>query len=125
MGGPLFMGILSILFVIMIAWYLYHFIAPYYSRHLSPETVLRRISYGKSIGLFAMITGILGQLIGLYEAFTYIELAGDISPAMVYGGIKVSMITTLTGITIYLVSLLIWFLASVVIERKLGKTKGN
>ena len=85
---------------------------------------MRRIGYGKSIGLFAMITGILGQLIGFYQAFSAIEKAGDISPSLVYGGIKVSMISTLYGISIYLISLMIWFSASVIIERKLEKETG-
>jgi biopolymer transport protein ExbB/TolQ len=64
-----------------------------------------------------MITGILGQLIGLYSAFRAIEQAGDISPALVFGGIKVSMITTFYGIFIYLLSLLLWFVVSLVLDR--------
>ena len=123
MGGTLFMSILTILFLIMLIWFIYHFIAAHNAKQSSPEIVLRRIGYGKSIGLFAMITGIFGQLIGFYEAFSVIENAGDISPGMMYGGIKVSMITTLYGISIYLTSLIIWFLSSIVIERKLEKEK--
>jgi hypothetical protein len=121
MGGTLFMSILTILLVIMITWILYHFIAGYNSKESNLEIVLRRMGYGKSIGLFAMITGIFGQLIGFYEAFSAIENAGDISPGLVYGGIKVSMITTLYGISIYLTSLMLWFAASIFIERKLEK----
>jgi hypothetical protein len=121
MGGTLFMSILTILLVIMIAWYIYHLVVVFYSKALSFETVLRRMGYGKSIGLFAMITGIFGQLIGLYEAFSAIEKAGDISPALVYAGIKVSMITTLYGITIYLTSILIWVSVSILIEKLLEK----
>jgi hypothetical protein len=117
MGGTLFMSILTMLLVLMIAWFIYHLVVVFYSKGLSFEIVLRRMAYGKSIGLFAMITGIFGQLIGLYEAFTAIEKAGDISPALVYAGIKVSMITTLYGITIYLISILIWGLVSILIER--------
>ena len=119
MGGTLFMGILTILLLIMIGWSLYHFIAAYGAKQSNLEIVLRRMGYGKSIGLFAMITGIFGQLIGFYEAFSVIEHAGDISPAMVYGGIKVSMITTLYGISIYLISLVLWFVASLIIESRL------
>jgi len=121
MGGTLFMSILTILLVIMITWILYHFIAGYNSKESNLEIVRRRMGYGKSIGLFAMITGIFGQLIGFYEAFSAIENAGDISPGLVYGGIKVSMITTLYGISIYLISLMLWFAASIFIERKLEK----
>jgi hypothetical protein len=118
MGGTLFMSILSILLIIMVAWIVYNFIMGYNSRELSRETVLRRIGYGKSVGLFALVTGIFGQSIGLYSAFSAIEHAGDISPAMVYAGLKVSMITTLYGMSIYLLSILLWLIASVVIERK-------
>ena len=115
------MSILTMLFFLMIGWFLYHFIAVYNSKQLNLKNTLRKMGYGKSIGLFALITGIFGQLIGFYEAFSVIEHAGDISPAMVYGGIKISMITTLYGISIYLVSIMLWFAASIVIENKLGK----
>ena len=57
-----------------------------------------------------MITGILGQLIGLLMAFQAIEGANDISPAILAGGLKVSMITTLYGIFINLLAILLWFL---------------
>lgn len=118
MGGPLFISILTIVMVVMAVWTLYHFISGYKSVQLSRETILRRLGYGKSIGLFAMIIGILGQLIGLYDAFAAIEKMGDISPSMVYGGIKVSMITTLYGIFIYLASLILWFVTSAIIEKR-------
>ena len=119
MGGPLFMSILTMLFVIMTAWIIYHLIVVYNSKQTNLENALRKIGYGKSIGLFAMVTGIFAQLLGLYEAFSAIEKAGDISPALVYGGIKISMISTLYGIFIYLFSLILWFVASIIIERKL------
>lgn len=118
MGGTLFMSILTILLIIMVAWIVYHFIVGYNSRQLSRETVLRRLGYGKSVGLFALVTGIFGQSIGLYTAFSAIEHAGDISPALVYAGLKVSMITTLYGMSIYLISILLWFLAIIMVERK-------
>jgi hypothetical protein len=121
MGGTLFMSILTILLFIMVGWFLYHFIMAFGSKQTKLEIVLRRMGYGKSIGLFALITGIFGQLIGFFEAFSVMEHAGDISPNMIYGGIKVSLITTLYGISIYLISLILWFAGSVIMERKLGK----
>ncbi|MCB8995410.1 MAG: MotA/TolQ/ExbB proton channel family protein [Bacteroidales bacterium] len=118
MGGALFMSILTILFVAMVVWIIYHLIHYLIYRPESNEKALRMVKYGRSIGLFALITGILGQLIGLYMAFSAIQQAGDISPALVYGGIKVSMITTFYGIFIYLFSIILWFAASVIIEKK-------
>jgi len=63
----------------------------------------------KSSGLFAAVTGVLGQLIGLYSAFSAIEQMGSISPEMLMGGLKVSSICTIYGLVIYALSLLAWF----------------
>lgn len=57
-----------------------------------------------------LFMGIPGQLIGLLEAFKALEQVGDISPALLAGGLKISMITILYGILIYLFPILIWFL---------------
>ncbi len=110
MGGSLFMSILTILLVIVVAVSVY-FVVTITSGKAKEEANFRlQLKYVKSIGLFTMITGILGQLIGLMDAFSAIEQAGDISPSIMAGGLKISMITTLTGIVIYLISIAIWFL---------------
>lgn len=118
MGGPLFMSILTILLVIMVFWILYHFITHYFKKDKDKITTLRKLKYGRSIGLLALVTGILGQLIGFYMAFSTIEKVGDISPAIVFGGIKVSMVTTIYGIIIYLISVILWFVTSNLVDRK-------
>jgi len=118
MGGPGFMSVLTLLLIFMVAWMVYHFIAFFNSQQPNLEKGLRKMRYGKSIGLFAMIIGILGQLIGMYYAFSAIEQASDISPALVYGGLKVSMIAPLYGMFIYLLSILLWFVSSNLIEKK-------
>jgi biopolymer transport protein ExbB/TolQ len=120
MGGPGFMGVLTLLLVVTTAWIIYHFIMGYNSKQTNQEKLLRKIEYGKSMGLFAMVTGIFGQLLGFYQAFSAMEYVGDISPALVYVGIKVSLIPTLYLMIIYIISLLLWFLASTLIEKKLN-----
>ncbi|MGW8314458.1 MAG: MotA/TolQ/ExbB proton channel family protein [Bacteroidales bacterium] len=110
MGGPLFMGILTTLLVIMLAVSIYFLVSIASGKALDKPNFRHQLTYVKSVGLFTMITGILGQLIGLLMAFKAIEQANDISPAILAGGLKVSLITTLYGIIIYLVSILIWFL---------------
>ena len=110
MGGALFMSFLTILLVIVIAVSVYFAILIANGKAKEKTNFLHQLKYVKSIGLFTMITGILGQLIGLFMAFTAIESAQDISPAILAGGLKVSMITTLSGTFIYLLSILIWFL---------------
>ncbi|TGX83551.1 MotA/TolQ/ExbB proton channel family protein [Palleniella muris] len=42
--------------------------------------------------------GFLGTVIGMVMAFDDIEMAGDISPTIVAGGMKVALITTIFGI---------------------------
>ncbi len=110
MGGALFMGILTILLVIVLAVTVYFAISIASGKATGEKNFLHKLTYLKSVGLFTMITGILGQLIGLMTAFAAIEQAMDISPAIMAGGLKVSMITTLYGILIYLVSILTWFI---------------
>jgi len=110
MGGSLFMGILTILLVIIVAVSVYFAVAIANGKATDKESFRYQLRYIKSLGLFTMITGILGQMIGLFSAFVAIEAAGDISPAMVAGGLKISMITSLTGVVICLISIAIWFL---------------
>ncbi len=120
MGGPLFMGILTTLLVIMLATSGYFFVAISSGKAADKPNFSHKLTYVKSVGLFTMITGILGQLIGLLTAFQAIERAGDISPGMLAGGLKVSMITTLYGILIYLISILIWFLLDLLHQKKIS-----
>ena len=64
------------------------------------EKTLRLIS---SIALFAVVWGFLGQIIGLISAFDTIQVVGDISPAMLAGGLKVSFLAPVFGLFIFLV----------------------
>ena len=112
------MGILTALLVIMLAWAVYHFLPVLLKKGVDPKQTGSRLKHIKTIGSFALVTGIFGQLIGLYSAFAAIEQMGGVSPAMLMGGLKVSMITTFYGIIIYLFSLLIWFVFDYVLTKK-------
>lgn len=46
----------------------------------------------------APMFGFLGTVVGMVEAFDAIEAAGDISPSLVAGGIKVALLTTVGGL---------------------------
>ncbi len=53
------------------------------------------------IGLFIALSpmlGFMGTVVGMIEAFDAIQAAGDISPTLVAGGIKVALLTTLLGL---------------------------
>ena len=58
------------------------------------------------IGLFIAIApslGFLGTVIGMIQAFDAIQAAGDISPNVVAGGMKVALITTVGGLIVALI----------------------
>ena len=108
-GGPLFMGILTILFFIIIFLSIKNGVKLFGNSTPDQANYLSKIKLIKSIGLLALIIGILGQLIGLYSAFSVMEgLEEGISTAILAGGLRVSMITTIYGVIIYVTSLLIW-----------------
>ena len=51
----------------------------------------------------APMLGFFGTVVGMVQAFDDIEQAGDISPAIVAGGIKVALLTTLAGLLVAIV----------------------
>ena len=53
------------------------------------------------ISLFIALSpmlGFMGTVVGMVDAFDAIQAAGDISPTLVAGGIKVALLTTLAGL---------------------------
>jgi biopolymer transport protein ExbB len=48
----------------------------------------------------APMLGFMGTVVGMIDAFDAIEAAGDISPALVAGGIKIALITTVGGLIV-------------------------
>ena len=51
----------------------------------------------------APMFGFLGTVVGMVEAFDAIEQAGDISPSLVAGGIKVALLTTVFGLIVAII----------------------
>lgn len=109
MGGVLFMSVLSICLTIIIAATILNIIRIANGNYQAGKQFLT-IQDIKAIGIFAIIWGIFGQSIGLFSALQAIEAAADVSPAMIFGGLKVSFITTLYGTFIFLLAWLITIL---------------
>ena len=58
------------------------------------------------ISLFIAIApmlGFMGTVIGMIQAFNKIETVGDLSPAVVAGGIKVALLTTVFGLVVAII----------------------
>ena len=88
------MNLLTLLFILMIVFFVIRLMT-------SDE---KWYSIIKNLGITALAVGILGQLIGLFTAMQHIEAAGGISPGVFASGFKVSMITTMYGLIIFIIS---------------------
>jgi branched-subunit amino acid transport protein AzlD len=60
-------------------------------------------------GGFAMIAGVLGTLVGMVIAAQSIEAMGTVSPSLVWGGVKVALISSALGTLILAAAALCWF----------------
>ena len=60
-------------------------------------------------GGFAMISGFLGTIVGVVIAAQSIEAAGSVQTTLVWGGIKVALLTSAFGTLILAASSLLWF----------------
>lgn len=85
-GNAVFMSILTLLLLTILT------IAVYRAIQISKDdidhitTFRHQLTRIKSIGIFAMVFGIFSQLLGLYQMFSFIEQAGDVSPSILAGG---------------------------------------
>lgn len=64
------------------------------------------------VGLFSFFFGLLGQAVGILGALKALEQIGEVAPAMLFGGLRVSMISPVYGLAIFLVALIAWMVLS-------------
>ena len=60
-------------------------------------------------GGYALVLGVLGTVVGIAIAAQAVEAVGEVHTPLVWGGIKVSLITTIYGLLVLLGGALIWF----------------
>lgn len=63
----------------------------------------RNVSWISLFIALAPMLGFMGTVIGMIGAFDAIEAAGDISPSLVAGGIKVALLTTVFGLIVAII----------------------
>lgn len=88
-GGPWIMSILTVELICMLfaAW--------------------KAPAWVKEIGLLALVTCLIWQLKGVLNAAEAVQMAGDISPSLVAGGLRVTFISLIYALLIYAASLVI------------------
>jgi len=101
-GGPLFMGILTLILFVLVATAFYIAVLRKAEQKSVPTA-----DWLKEIGILGLVVGIFGQFLGLYQAFSAIEQMGSVSQSMLAGGIKVSSITSIYGLVIFIFAILL------------------
>lgn len=60
-------------------------------------------------GGYALVLGVLGTVVGIAISAQAVEAVGEVHTTLVWGGIKVSLITTIYGLLVLLGGALVWF----------------
>lgn len=61
----------------------------------------------KEIGIGALVVGIFWSMCGLSQMLGVLQMIGDVSPAVICGGLKVTLIATSYGLIVFFISLII------------------
>ena len=107
-GGPFFMTLHYILWILVII-YSIRFLMNYYSETKDSKKLCKMKSTILFIGGFGFLLSIFYQHLGFYGALSAAERAQDISPALLLGGLRVSLIAPLYSLFLFLISILLWF----------------
>ncbi len=59
-------------------------------------------------GVWVLVVGLLGTFLGIYQAATFIENAGQVSSTLVWGGIRLALTTTVFGLIVFSLAALVW-----------------
>ena len=88
-GGPVFMAILTAVLA-----------ATFFAAWKAPRWV-------KEIGSFALIFGIFSTFLGIIQMLGVVQQIGDIGTEVLCGGMKVTLIPSVYGMIIYMISIII------------------
>jgi hypothetical protein len=96
-GGPVFMYPLLALLVTIIV---------IIGKGFGKENKSKTIKLLNAVSLFALFYGLMGQVLGLMQVFDYIQSFSPkvINPEIMAGGLKITFLSTLFGIFIFLVA---------------------
>jgi hypothetical protein len=60
-------------------------------------------------GIFAVVLGVIGTLLGIVQAAQAIELAGGVHAALAWGGVRVALPPTIFALFLFGAAALAWF----------------
>ncbi len=100
MGGAPYMSVLTLLLFVIIGSIIYSLASK------QADKLNERLTYIKYVGIIALTFGILGQVMGIQQIFSYLGEVGSVKPHVMYGGLRVTTIPTVYGMLIFMLSLL-------------------
>lgn len=95
-GGPIFTYTILIVLIIILAL----FIKGLMDKGNNKKT----IDLMASFAWFAVAWGFLGRTFGLIKAFDMVGAAGELTPSLLAGGLKMALVDPLFGIFVFIVS---------------------
>lgn len=73
------------------------------------------------IGGFGLLLSLFYRSMGMYNAFSALEITSNISPTLVAGGLKASLVAPLYSLFLFLVTGIFWFIFRLkIIDQKLA-----
>jgi|GEM_PF-254132 len=92
-GGSFQMTLIILLFLLMI----FFIVRAVIKLKASPHVFRKVISLVNQVALLALVIGLFSQLIGLIGIFDAFESLGNINPAMLGGGLKLTLLPPVFG----------------------------
>jgi len=99
-GGPLFMTLILICFLISIAF----LVMGFSSAKKVEEKSHKMLKLASDSSLLGLVLGFLGSVLGLITAFDSVEAIGNPDPSIFAGGLKVSLLTATFGLFTFVVT---------------------
>ncbi len=95
-GGPIFTYTIFIILIVILGLFI--------KGILDKGDNKKMIELISSFGWFAVAWGFLGRTFGLIKAFDMVEAAGDLTPKLLAGGLKMALIDPLFGILVFAIA---------------------
>ena len=109
-GGLIFMNFLTLFLLAILVQFCIGGYFLFFAGNKRPVLTKNLILGVIYLGGFSAVWGILAQGMGIWLALSAIQQAADVSPAIIIGGIKASLIAPLYGAIIFLFSSILWFI---------------
>lgn len=105
-GGPGFMTLHYLMWILVISFTVIAIKSIRNKNYKKLEKLNTTILF---IGGFGLLFSLFYRTMGMYSAFSVLETTSDISPTLVAGGLKSSLVAPLYSLFLFLVTGVIWF----------------